>query len=42
MPELDSYTCTVCSERFKAVPDANAAESGYCSPACESRGKELA
>jgi DNA-directed RNA polymerase subunit RPC12/RpoP len=35
MPDFQSYTCETCGDEFKALPDANAAETGYCSPACQ-------
>jgi hypothetical protein len=41
MPAFDTYTCNDCGDEFKAIPGANAAEAGYCSPACESDGKGL-
>jgi len=39
MPALSTYQCEQCGAEFKAVEGANAAENGYCSPACESAGK---
>lgn len=42
MPEFDTYECANCGRDFQALPGANAAEDGYCSPACESAGKGLA
>jgi len=39
MSEFETYECSVCGESFTAMPDANAAASGYCSPACETEGK---
>jgi hypothetical protein len=42
MPDLDTYTCSNCSESFSAHPSSNAADAGYCSPACETAGKGLA
>lgn len=42
MPEFDTFECENCGEEFQALPGANAAEEGYCSPACESAGKGLA
>lgn len=41
MPEFDTYTCNECTDEFTALPGANAAEAGYCSPACEVDGKGL-
>lgn len=41
MPAFDTYTCENCGEEFKALPGANAAENGYCSPRCESEGRGL-
>lgn len=34
MSDFESVTCEQCDEKFKAYPDANAAERGFCSPAC--------
>ncbi|EMA35063.1 hypothetical protein SAMN05444422_11312 [Halobiforma haloterrestris] len=34
MPEFVSITCEECGDEFRAYPDANAAERGFCSPAC--------
>ena len=42
MSAFDTYDCDHCGEAFKALDGANAAEGGYCSPACESAGKGLA
>ncbi|MFB6090332.1 MAG: hypothetical protein ABEJ97_04670 [Halobellus sp.] len=42
MPEYETYECSVCGESFTALPDSNAATGGYCSPACEIDGKDLA
>jgi len=42
MPEFETYECNECGDRFTALPDANAAQEGYCSPACETHGKGLA
>jgi len=41
MPAFDTFECAECSTEFKALADANAARTGYCSPACESSGKKL-
>ncbi|MCU4716791.1 hypothetical protein [Halapricum hydrolyticum] len=41
MSDFETYTCEHCGEPFRAHPSANAAENGYCSPACETAGKEL-
>ena len=41
MPSFDTYTCGECGVEFKSLAGANAADTGYCSPACESRGKGL-
>ena len=41
MATFDSYECTECGESFRAVEGARAAENGYCSPLCETRGKAL-
>lgn len=35
MPEFQTYECGACGKEFKAVDGANAAQNGYCSPACE-------
>jgi hypothetical protein len=42
MPQFDTYTCNECGEEFRALDGANAAEEGYCSPACVEAGKNLA
>ncbi len=42
MSDFETYTCDTCGEEFRAQPSANAAQNGYCSPACESEGKGLA
>jgi DNA-directed RNA polymerase subunit RPC12/RpoP len=39
MVEYDSYTCENCGEAFKALEGANAVETGYCSPKCETSAK---
>lgn len=41
MADYESYTCPNCGDTFHAHPSANAAD-GYCSPQCESIGKNLA
>ncbi|MFB6073957.1 MAG: hypothetical protein ABEJ89_02990 [Haloarculaceae archaeon] len=41
MAEFETYECANCGTDFRAHPSANAAETGYCSPACESQGKGL-
>jgi hypothetical protein len=41
MSELETHECTVCGASFAAYPDANAAQSGYCSPSCALEGKGL-
>jgi len=35
MSDFETDTCKACGEDFEAHPDSNAAETGYCSPACE-------
>jgi len=35
MPEFDTYTCESCGDEFKALEGSNAAESGFCSPTCQ-------
>lgn len=35
MSQFETYTCENCGDEFEAVEGANAAERGYCSPACE-------
>jgi hypothetical protein len=42
MSDFDTYTCESCGGEFKANPDAEAASSGYCSPACQNEGEGLA
>ncbi|MFC3476324.1 hypothetical protein [Halobacterium litoreum] len=34
----ENYECRQCERTFRAHPDANAADSGYCSPRCETVG----
>jgi hypothetical protein len=41
MSGFETYTCNSCSEEFSAHPSANAAANTYCSPACETAGKDL-
>lgn len=41
MPEFETIECANCGDEFRALPGANAAENGYCSPDCEVSGKEL-
>jgi len=41
MSDFETYACEHCEEGFVAHPSARAAESPYCSPACESAGKGL-
>jgi len=38
---FDTLTCENCGDGFKATSGANAAQEGYCSPACptESEGQ---
>lgn len=38
MPDFETYTCNACGEEFRAYPDANAAQNGYCSPKCQTSG----
>ncbi|MEF8813394.1 MAG: hypothetical protein V5A55_06200 [Halovenus sp.] len=42
MPSLETFECEECGREFKAIPDAQAAESGYGSPACKTAGENLA
>jgi len=41
MPAFDSYACEACGEEFTALPGANAAAEGFCSPTCVTDGKTL-
>lgn len=41
MSEFDTHECDECGDAFVAVDGANAAQNGYCSPACESEAKGL-
>ncbi|AGB32885.1 hypothetical protein C488_09549 [Natrinema pellirubrum DSM 15624] len=34
MSDFETVTCEQCRGDFKAYPDFNAAERGFCSPAC--------
>jgi len=34
MSDFETVTCEQCSDDFTAHPDSNAAERGFCSPAC--------
>jgi hypothetical protein len=42
MADFETFECANCGDDFKALPSAQAAETGYCSPACETAGKGLA
>jgi len=42
MSSFETYDCGDCGSAFKAHPSARAAETGFCSPACETAGKDLA
>ena len=35
MPEFETYTCESCGAEYEAIEGSNAAENGFCSPACE-------
>ncbi|GAD51492.1 hypothetical protein MBEHAL_0252 [Halarchaeum acidiphilum MH1-52-1] len=35
MSAFETYECPTRGSEFKACEDANAAETGYCSPACQ-------
>ena len=35
MSQFETYTCENCGDEFTAVEDANAAETEYCSPGCQ-------
>jgi endogenous inhibitor of DNA gyrase (YacG/DUF329 family) len=35
MSDFDTVSCEQCGTEFKALPDSEAAESGFCSPACQ-------
>lgn len=41
MSDFDTYTCENCTGTFKAHPDAEAGQEGYCSPSCQTEGKGL-
>ncbi len=34
MSDFETVSCSGCGDEFKAYPDANAADRGFCSPAC--------
>ncbi|ELZ15211.1 hypothetical protein C477_18535 [Haloterrigena salina JCM 13891] len=34
MSDFETVSCSSCGDEFKAYPDANAAQRGFCSPAC--------
>jgi|GEM_PF-964177 len=38
---FESYECANCGDSFTAYEDAQAAQNGYCSPRCETDGKDL-
>lgn len=40
MTDYESVTCARCGETFTVYPDANAAETGFCSPACALAAEE--
>jgi hypothetical protein len=42
MVEFETLSCNSCGDSFKVHPSAAAAETGYCSPACETDGEGLA
>jgi hypothetical protein len=42
MSDFETFECVECRTEFKALADANAARTGYCSPACETSAEELA
>ncbi|WP_281255546.1 hypothetical protein [Natrinema ejinorense] len=31
---FETISCTQCGDEFEAYPDTEAAQRGYCSPAC--------
>jgi hypothetical protein len=35
MSDFETYSCENCGTEFKAYPDAEAAQNGYCSPKCQ-------
>ncbi|MFC6973486.1 hypothetical protein ACFQL1_20050 [Halomicroarcula sp. GCM10025709] len=39
MSDFDHYDCPNCGESFAAHPSARAADTGYCSPACQTAGE---
>jgi formylmethanofuran dehydrogenase subunit E len=41
MPSFETLDCDNCGEPFTAHPSAQAAQTGYCSPACHSAGEGL-
>ncbi|MFD1588650.1 hypothetical protein ACFR9U_16855 [Halorientalis brevis] len=41
MAAFASYDCANCGKTFRAHTAGNAAANAYCSPQCESDGKEL-
>jgi endogenous inhibitor of DNA gyrase (YacG/DUF329 family) len=42
MTDLETVTCNECGDDFRVHPSAEAAETGYCSPACQTAGEGLA
>ncbi|MFC7133937.1 MULTISPECIES: hypothetical protein [Salinibaculum] len=42
MPNFETVNCNNCSRDFKAHASAEAAETGYCSPRCQTAGDGLA
>jgi hypothetical protein len=35
MPDFETFECVNCTDSFRALPEANAAQRELCSPACE-------
>lgn len=41
MSDFETYDCANCETEFTAHPSANAANDGYCSPACQTAAEGL-
>lgn len=39
MSAFETHECSECGAEFKALESANAAQNGYCSPACETAAR---
>ena len=42
MSNFETVNCNNCGNDFRVHPSAEAAETGYCSPRCQTEGEGLA